>query len=259
MSASSLLDRTRSPTTSLHHNPLVPTNMLGASIPNRLAGNPAPRVPAELGGTVGAAPQVRSLASLKSSSSRNLTLDMGPHSRMSNTKLLASSSSLGGNTLRISASDMALLQNAPPLRNIIMSGKPPPKRTRNPLTGDIPNYEPSHASSHSDVLLPNGRPLGTQFPARGSLSSIGNGGSTYGGASMSPSGFKKSEAIRYELFLEQQRREQAEKELMFVRIHGRSRPPWVGDGLAAGYADLFGRRITQDSAENSANSKWANV
>ena len=56
--------------------------------------------------------------------------------------------------------------------------------------------------------------------------------------SSSPSGRARAEKVEYELWLEAQKRSAAERELRQVRIHGRSRPPWVGNAAASGYRDL---------------------
>lgn len=172
-------------------------------------------------------------------------------------------STLGGNTLRVSASDAELLASAP-LRlrmqtaSASRSARP---RGRNPITGDAPKYACPHTRdrapplpltrlahlcrseqqqqqmglSQALLLLPNGQPL--IFPPRGTIGSVGAEGVPQ--PSKSPGSRAKSEKIEYELWCEAQRRKGAERELRTVQIHGRSRPPWIGDSESSGYQKLY--------------------
>ena len=80
------------------------------------------------------------------------------------------------------------------------------------------------------------------FPARGTINSIGSFGSL-GSLGSSPSGRSTptTRKLEYELWCEAQKRAAIERELRQVIIHGRSRPPWVGDAASSGYEVLGGR------------------
>ena len=90
------------------------------------------------------------------------------------------------------------------------------------------------------TLLSNGRPF--IFPPRGTVASIGSESSLFSSSS-SPAGKARAERLEYALYLEAQKRRAAERELRQVRIHGRSRPPWVGEGRSAGYGELYRERL----------------
>ena len=154
-------------------------------------------------------------------------------------------SNLGGNPGRISSYDAALLANAPPigLMHATLTGKPRPSRTRNPITGDVPKAAPAVARSlrgSESSMFGGSKPM--LFPARGTINSIGSFGSL-GSLGSSPSGRSTptTRKLEYELWCEAQKRAAAERELKQVIIHGRSRPPWVGDASASGYEELRGR------------------
>ena len=49
---------------------------------------------------------------------------------------------------------------------------------------------------------------------------------------------RRAGKLEYELWCEAQRRSAAERELRQVQIHGRSRPPWIGDAESSGYQSL---------------------
>ena len=165
-------------------------------------------------------------------------------------------SSLGGNPLRVSASDAALLANASsaPLVGLLSGGggsaamlpRPRPVRGRNPITGD-PAREvppPSMSASHgTGMTLHNGRPF--MLPSRGTIASMGSNGDfseslmSTSSLAQSPAGRAKAERLQYDIWCEAQQRKAAERELRQVRIHGRARPPWIGDARSSGYRDLM--------------------
>lgn len=89
-------------------------------------------------------------------------------------------------------------------------------------------------------MLPNGQPF--IFPAKGTISSIGSEHSLLSMTS-SPSGKARTDRLQYELWCEAQMRKSAERELRQVHIHGRSRPPWIGEGRASGYGSLYKERL----------------
>jgi len=162
-------------------------------------------------------------------------------------------SSLGGNTLRVSASDAQLLANAGPVASMLstyssatLQQRPRPMRGRNPISGD-PAREVTPSKSNSQVMtLHDGRPF--MFPPRGTLKSIGstggfnqsimNSSSQLDAHGSSPASRSKAEKLQYHIWCEAQARKAAERELRVITIHGRSRPPWVGQGRASGYGEL---------------------
>ena len=141
--------------------------------------------------------------------------------------------------MRVSASDAMLLANAPPLRTLTPPGRPnKAARGRNPITGYEPKYPPNRGpGSQVGLTLHDGRPF--MLPAKGTIAAIGAENASHQLHAMSPAGRAKSDRLRYELWCEANKRAQIERELRQVRIHGRSRPPWVGDGAAAGYQSLY--------------------
>ena len=134
-------------------NLLMPTNMLGAAVPHRLAMGLPPSVPVSLGNAVVAPSRnlrgvtrkhfVATDGSISLSSLR--TLGMGrdvpnrfQHSRSNQPTML-------GGSMRVSASDAALLAlSVPPMPkspNAALAKQRP--RTRDPLLGEVPPYVPS--------------------------------------------------------------------------------------------------------------------
>jgi len=212
-------------------NPLVPTNMLGSAVPHRLAMGLPPRVPVELKGKV--FHPLSTAAAQRSSTA--------PQGRFGATQWLTPSV-LGGNTLRVSASDQALLSGNPLLRLGRLGGGggggggPPRQITRDPITGDEADRtrQPMGSSQHT-LTMPNGQPV--FFPAKGTIRSVGSEFEAH--QASSPAARAKSEKLQYEIWREAQRRSAAERELRSVEIHGRSRPPWVGDAASSGYMELY--------------------
>lgn len=207
-----------------HTNPLVPTNMHGAAVPHRLAMGLPPPQSTSLGGLV-AAPS-RSLrhaggssaVSLASIRSRRPTESRFEHSSRHEPAMV------GGNTLRVSASDAAILSLAslskqqPPLQRS-PTQRP---RTRDPIIGAVPEPAPRRVmttESTPGVFRYGNREF--PFPERGSIAQMPTG---------SPHSDSRSrKKLEYDLWLEAQKRTSLEKCLKQVVIHGRSRPPWIGE------------------------------
>jgi hypothetical protein len=150
-------------------------------------------------------------------------------------------STLGGNAMRLNPSDAALVANPPPVLRMRASastrGMAAAERDRNPITGEerrpaMPGGMPM--SSSQTLTLPNGQPL--LFPAKGYINTVGSENAAHNVSS--PAARAKTERLQYELFCEAQRRAMVERELRTVQIHGRTRPPWIGDGAASGYGSL---------------------
>lgn len=66
--------------------------------------------------------------------------------------------------------------------------------------------------------------------------------------SSSRAGASKIKRLQNELWCEAERRGHAERELRNVQVHGRSRPPWVGDSAGSGYARLSAETLMQHNA-----------
>jgi hypothetical protein len=151
---------------------------------------------------------------------------------------MSSTSTLGGNPTRLSASDANLLAGASVpigLGSVHPAlGRPLPPCHPNPITGNA--YQPPPRSASSGSFGMGSKPM--LFPARGTINSIGSTASLHSGASPSRRGARRAEKLEYELWCEAQRRSAAERELRNVQIRGRSRPPWVGDSAASGYNSL---------------------
>ena len=208
-------------------NLLVPTNLLGEAVPHRLAMGLPPSVPVELKGRVAAtAAQLRSSGGLRHRPQR-FNASGSELGRFANSHWLQPST-VGGNPARLSASDASLLASASLPPDSLARYRPPQPRARNPITGDVPKPPPPPAamSMHS--------PFGSRpfiFPARGTIGSIGS-------ASSRPK-TPQARKLEYSLWCEAQRRASAERELRQVQIHGRSRPPWIGDCESSGYRQLY--------------------
>ena len=165
------------------------------------------------------------------------------HSRFSNS-MHYGPSSMGGNTGRISAYEANKIANAPPasLLHSTLHRKPRPALQRNPITGEGARPLPPRSlrASGSESSLHGGfKPI--LFPPRGTINSIGSTDSLHGSPSSSFLGrpSPKARRLEYEVWLEAQRRSALERELKQVIIHGRSRPPWIGDARSSGYRDLM--------------------
>ena len=116
-------------------------------------------------------------------------------------------------------------------------GKPRAPRTRNPITGEVPESAKPLAPSGSSSSLGTFGSQAMLFPPRG----------TFGGAPpvrtsphhTSSRGARKVGKLEFEVWCEEQKRIRAERELRNVIIRGRSRPPWVGDSESSGYQSLY--------------------
>ena len=148
-------------------------------------------------------------------------------------------SQLGGNPGRISSSDAAILANASGPIGLMSHGaaRPRPKPTPNPITGEAVRIPPPPRSLRGSFSASSlGGSQGMLFPARGTINSIGSISTGESPLRKSPS--RRAGKLEYEVWCEAQRRQAAERELRQVIIHGRSRPPWVGDAEASGYRSL---------------------
>ena len=134
------------PASSASAETLVPTNVFGNAVPHRLAMGLPPPAPVALGSAVAAPPRnlrhaaahtrpmgssdgMISLASLRTLKSSNA--GRFQHSRQ------YAPAGIGGNTMRVSASDAALLALAPASR-LEPSSPPRRPRTRDPIIGAVP-------------------------------------------------------------------------------------------------------------------------
>jgi hypothetical protein len=149
-------------------------------------------------------------------------------------------SQLGGNPGRISSSDAAILANASGPIGLMSHGtqRPRPRPAPNPITGEAVKMPPPprslRDSQSASSLLGGSHPM--LFPARGTINSIGSFSTGDSPLRKSPS--RRAGKLEYEVWCEAQRRQAAERELRQVIIHGRSRPPWIGDAEASGYRSL---------------------
>jgi len=158
-----------------------------------------------------------SLRSLQSTSSSE-----APH-RFQSTPAIPQTM-LGGN-MRLSASDAALISLS------AASRASPPRvqqrpRTRDPILGCVPE-DPTlpramTSSASSETVFRYGSRT-VSFPARGSIASIGDPFEATKHVS------RKKQQLEYELWCEQQKRSNAEAQLRTVVVHGRSKPPWIGE------------------------------
>ena len=147
-------------------------------------------------------------------------------------------SQLGGNPGRVSSSDAAILANASgPIGLMSHNARPRPKPSVNPITGERPKLPPPRSLRNSLSESSFGsKPM--LFPARGTINSIGSLHSDGSPTRSSPHKSRRAGKLEYELWCEAQRRSAAERELRQVQIHGRSRPPWIGDAESSGYRSL---------------------
>jgi len=212
-------------------NPLIPTNMHGAAVPHRLAMGLPPSVPISLGNAV--------LAPSKSLRSMAHSQKSGPHgdgcislaslrtirndapSRFQHSR--NHSATMIGGSMRLSASDAALVALSAPARP---SGSPPARpRERDPITGKVPEpTAPSRSATASSETVFRFGAREFDFPARGTIGSVGG--------ERVPS--RQQRKLEYKLWQETQRREAAERALRTVTIHGRSLPPWIAEVPQAG-------------------------
>ena len=219
-----------------------------------------------------------------SSLQRLIRVDQNPiepfHSRFGNSSVNGPAT-LGGNTGRMNSHGALLMARAdPPLDERTFSyGKPRPQRATNPVTWTDHHYAKGladHAkplagrslrgsASHSS-LMHGSKPV--IFPARGTINMIGASGSSStllgdgdGGSSPSKSqskrGAEKTLKLEYELWCEAQARATAEREYRQVVVHGRSRPPWVGDPEEIGYQPLIGRSRSRVHLDNPSAATLA--
>jgi hypothetical protein len=117
------------------------------------------------------------------------------------------------------------------------AARPRPKPTPNPITGEAVRIPPPPRSLRGSFSASSlGGSQGMLFPARGTINSIGSISTGESPLRKSPS--RRAGKLEYEVWCEAQRRQAAERELRQVIIHGRSRPPWIGDAEASGYRSL---------------------
>ena len=180
---------------------------------------------------------------LHKSSSLKTMLPAGPRmmNRSQSQAAFKGPSNLGGNPGRVNSMEAAIIAaaNVPlSVPSVTSGGRPRAMRTRNPITGEVPETPtPLAASASAGSLSAFGsRPM--LFPERGTISGAPVRTSPSKGSRAS----KKASKLEYELWVEAQKRVQAERELKQVIIRGRSRPPWIGDSESSGYQDLYAQR-----------------